>query len=288
MCDGKGIITKDNISMWDSEETTVLNLPDGFSAVDRRRDLIRKVTLEPDKEFLINLEFQQYRDKFMTLRMLVCLVMNLQNQMENKPKELLQVVPIVLFFGSHSWTKSLELMDLCKKVEEIQKYEVNFKPIIVDINKFDTNKIKNKEVRDAFRAIQLLNKWNGNKEVFEGLVLTKESALFVSAVTKTAKLEKIVEIYKDEEEIIMCEAVDRVLKREREKSEKIGEKRGRAEGMKQGKVETLIKLLTRKFKVLSEELIEAVKQSSIEKLEQLSEDIFDVQSETDVLHILNA
>ena len=214
--DGDEIIHQDLVFQRDSEETAVIENEHSIYDEKRRRDLIREVIVD-DTSILIGIENQQYKDKTMPVRDMEYAVLNYVNQMINEKHMFLPVFMIILFYGEYRWTKHYALSDIVTVPESLKEVFNDWKPILIDVKEFDYRLIADQEVRDCFQAIQRIHKWKGDNEIFKDLVLTKETALFVSVVTHCKELEKLVEEYKDKEEVNMCLAFDRVLAKERAK-----------------------------------------------------------------------
>ena len=111
------------------------------------------------------------------------------------------------------------------------------------------------------------------------MVLSRETALFVSVVTHCKELEELVEKYQEEEEINMCASFDQVLKRVSRESF--------IEGENNGKIEILISQIRKKLGTISEEIINKMNQANDSQLNELSLEIFDIQNEEDIIHILS-
>ena len=97
------------------------------------------------------------------------------------------------------------------------------------------------------------------------------------------------------DEINMCEAMDRLFQRFEdrgmEKGETIGFEKGERSGIEKGKREekqnTLKEQLKVKLGTLSRPLEKQLTNTSLEKLNELTLNIFNVTSEEDVLRIIN-
>ena len=93
------------------------------------------------------------------------------------------------------------------------------------------------------------------------------------------------------DEINMCEAMDRLFQRFEnqgmEKGETIGFEKGERSGIEKGKSDTLKDLLKVKLGTLSRPLEKQLTNTSLEKLNELTLNIFNVTSEEDVLRIIN-
>lgn len=324
--DGRDVIHEDNIFYWDTEETNIIVGNNFIISDERRRDLIRKVMVLNDA-VLIGIENQQYKDKMMPLRDMEYTFLNYKNQAINEKNKLKPVFMIVLFYGEYQWKKNSSLSEMVEMPVLLREQFNDWRPIIVDVKNYDYRKIKDKEVRECFQAIQRIHNWKGRNEIFKGLTLTKESALFVSVVTHCVKLQKLVEKYR-EEEVDMCLAFDRVLEAERAKTreedqlrfnkvlererEKIKEEdqlrfnkvlekekakireedqlrfnKVLEEKKVKYKVDVLIMQMKKKLGLISKEIIVMINQANDEQLEQLAVEIFDINSENDIIRILS-
>ena len=97
------------------------------------------------------------------------------------------------------------------------------------------------------------------------------------------------------DEINMCKAMDQLFQRMRnegevlgiEKGETIGFEKGERFGIEKGKLNTLKELLKVKLGTLSNSLEKQLTNTSLEKLNELTLNIFNINSEEDVLKIIN-
>ena len=89
----------------------------------------------------------------------------------------------------------------------------------------------------------------------------------------------------------MCEAMDRLFQRLRNEGEVLGLEKGELIGIEKGKREekqnTLKDLLKVKLGTLSRPLENQLTNTSLEKLNELTLNIFNVTNEEDVLRIIN-
>ena len=88
------------------------------------------------------------------------------------------------------------------------------------------------------------------------------------------------------DEMNMCEAMDRLFQRLRNEGEVLGLEKGRQEE-KQNSLLILQKLLKVKLGTLSSPLENQLTNTSLEKLNELTLNIFNVTNEEDVLKIIN-
>ena len=89
------------------------------------------------------------------------------------------------------------------------------------------------------------------------------------------------------DEMDMCEGMERMAEGFRNEGRIIGRSEGLMEGEKREKKTTLLSLLKVKLGNLSNQLEQAIQNSSIEKLNTLTLSIFDITNEDDVLKIIN-
>ena len=89
------------------------------------------------------------------------------------------------------------------------------------------------------------------------------------------------------DEIDMCEGMERMAEGFRNEGRIIGRSEGLMEGEKREKKTTLLSLLKVKLGNVSNQLEQAIQNSSIEKLNTLTLSIFDITNEDDVLKIIN-
>ena len=105
---------------------------------------------------------------------------------------------------------------------------------------------------------------------------------FIYAAIITGSLDLIRDL-PEGDEIDMCEGMERMAEGFRNE----GRKEGLMEGEKREKKMTLLSQLKVKLGNVSNQLEQAIQNSSIEKLNTLTVSIFDITSEEDVLKIIN-
>ena len=84
----------------------------------------------------------------------------------------------------------------------------------------------------------------------------------------------------------MCEAMDRLFQRLRNEGEVLGLEKGETIGIEKGKSDTLKEQLKVKLGTLSRPLENQLTNTSLEKLNELTLNIFNVTNEEDVLKII--
>ncbi len=184
-------------------------------------------------------------------------------QLKNKKlKRLVPQVMIVFYTGDKKWNTPLELNDYFDIPEELKAYINEWKFIFVDVKEIDTSKIKDEQTRYFIEAIQEMYKGN-----FEGLhrriKINRDNFIYAAIITGSLDL---IRDLPEGDEIDMCE------------ERKEGEKREN---------KTVLSLLKVKLGNVSNQLEQAIQNSSIEKLNTLTLSIFDITNEDDVLKIIN-
>lgn len=163
---------------------------------------------------------------------------------------------IVFYTGPKKWKGPLTLSDYLDIPEELKKYFNDWKIILVDVKEIDTSKIKDEQTRYFLEAIQEMYKGN-----FEGLhrriKMNKDNFIYAAIITGSLDL---IRDLPEGDEIDICE------KREKK---------------------TVLSLLKVKLGNVSNQLEQAIPNSSIEKLNTLTLSIFAITNEDDVLKIIN-
>jgi len=181
-----------------------------------------------------------------------------------------------LFFytGDKKWNTPLELNDYFDIPEELKEYVNDWKIKVVDVKEIDASKIKDEQTRYFIEAIQEMYKGN-----FEGLhrriKMNRDNFIYAAIITGSLDL---IRDLPEGDEIDMCEGMERMAEGFRNEGRKEGEKREK---------KTVLSLLKVKLGNVSNQLEQAIQNSSIEKLNTLTLSIFDITNEDDVLKIIN-
>ena len=205
-------------------------------------------------------------------------------QLKNKKlKRLVPQVMIVFYTGDKKWNAPLKLSDYLDIPEELKAYINEWKSIFVDVKEIDTSKIKDEQTRYFIEAIQEMYKGN-----FEGLhrriKMNRDNFIYAAIITGSLDL---IRDLPEGDEIDMCEGMERMAEGFRNEGRIIGRSEGLMEGEKREKKTTLLSLLKVKLGNVSNQLEQAIQNSSIEKLNTLTLSIFDITNEDDVLKIIN-
>ena len=130
---------------------------------------------------------------------------------------------------------------------------------------------------------------NGNYDDLRNNRKIETENFMMAAIFTRTKIKR--EDLPEGDEINMCEAMDRLFQRLRNEGEVLGLEKGETIGFEKGKREekqnTLKDLLKVKLGTLSRPLEKQLTNTSLEKLNELTLNIFNVTSEEDVLRIIN-
>ena len=262
-----------------------LIIDDTKSAEDkkRRRDIVVKTDVD-GVCCLFSIEHQSTIDKNMVIRCGNYEMLEYLKQLKNKKlKRLVPQVMIVFYTGDKKWNTPLELNDYFDIPEELKEYVNDWKIKVVDVKEIDTSKIKDEQTRYFIEAIQEMYKGN-----YEGLhrriKMNRDNFIYAAIITGSLDL---IRDLPEGDEIDMCEGMERMAEGFRNEGRIIGRSEGLMEGEKREKKTTLLSLLKVKLGNVSNQLEQAIQNSSIEKLNTLTLSIFDITNEDDVLKIIN-
>ena len=284
--DGKQVIHPERLVRYENDMSLIID--DTKSAEDkkRRRDIVVKADVN-SIYCLLSIEHQSTIDKKMVIRCGNYEMMEYLKQLKNKKiKGLVPQVMIVFYTGDKKWNAPLKLSDYLDIPEELKAYINEWKFIFVDVKEIDTSKIKDEQTRYFIEAIQEMYKGN-----FEGLhrriKMNRDNFIYAAIITGSIDL---IRDLPEGDEIDMCEGMERMAEgfrsEGREQGILVGRKEGLMEGEKREK-KTILSLLKVKLGNVSNQLEQAIQNSSIEKLNTLTLAIFDITSEEDVLKIIN-
>ena len=178
-----------------------------------------------------------------------------------------------MFFytGDKKWNAPLKLSDYLDIPEELKAYINEWKFIFVDVKEIDTSKIKDEQTRYFIEAIQETYKGN-----FEGLhrriKMNRDNFIYAAIITGSLDL---IRDLPEGDEIDMCEGMERMAEGFRN------------EGRSEEKRSTLKEQLEIKLGTISNNLELQLTNATLEKLNILTRNIFNITNEEDVLKIIN-
>ncbi len=157
----------------------------------------------------------------------------------------------------------------------MQGYLNDWKFEVVSLKEIDTSKISDQDMKDCIEISKRM--YEGNyEELTQNRMIKREMILIAGAFTHTDIKE---EDLPEGDEINMCKAMDQLFQK--------FEKQGIEKGKYEEKQNTLKEQLKVKFGNLSGNLEEKLTNTSLEKLNEFTLNIFNVTSEEDVLKIIN-
>ena len=212
---------------------------------------------------IIGVEHQSTFDKNMIFRILNYDATTYINQVESK-KEVYPVGSFVFYTGDEEW----KLLETLKSIPSEMEPNINdWRLPVVDLKTMDARKLTNRRLRDVVEISQsmFVGSYDGLRE---NRKIETESFMMAATFTCTnIRREDLPE----GDEINMCKAMDQLFQRMRD----------------EGKLNTLKELLKVKLGTLSRPLEKQLTNASLEKLNVLTLNIFNVRNEEDVLRIIN-
>ena len=281
---GKQLINALNLIHFENDSAVIINDTKRAEDKKRRRDIIVRGDIH-GVYCLFGIEHQSTIDKEMVIRCGMYEMVEYLKQIKKGEKVIPQVM-IVFYTGDKKWNAPLKLSDYFDIPEELKEYVNDWKIKVVDVKEIDTSKIKDEQTRYFIEAIQEMYKGN-----FEGLhrriKMNRDNFIYAAIITGSLDL---IRDLPEGDEIDMCEGMERMAEGFRNEGRIIGRSEGRKEGLMEGEKrekKTILSLLKVKLGNVSNQLEQAIQNSSIEKLNTLTLSIFDITSEEDVLKIIN-
>ncbi len=250
----------------------------------RRRDIVVKTDVN-GIYCLFGIEHQSTIDVEMVIRCGIYEMLEYLKQLKNK--RLVPQVMIVFYTGDKKWNAPVKLSDYLDVPKELKAYVNEWIFIFIDVKEIDTSKIKDAQTRYFIEAIQNMYKGNYDK-LHRRIKMNRNNFIYAAIITGSLDLIKDLP---EGDEIDMCEGMERMAEGFRSEGRKQGILVGRNEGRKEGKLEekrsTLKEQLIIKLGAVSSRLEEQLTNASLEKLNVLTRNIFDITSEEDVLRIIH-
>ena len=287
LLEGELFIRPDMVETMDSDSSSLVELEEGrFHTAKRLRDKLHCIRIKKGERFIIGTEFQSTVDYRMILRMLYYICDTLSRE-EKLRSTIPNIVSLVVYTKEGRWNAKTSLKEFSERIEDERLNELffDFSYQICDIKELDTEKLRNKEVRDAIEGIQLV--YAGTEGILkERREISKASLLVI--VAATGRMELYDEIIKKEgERFIMCEAFERWMKENKEIGRIEGKLEGKIEGIEEGERNYCIKMLKKKLGVISEETQLGIMNSKPLQFEQLSDNLFSISDEGEIKSYLN-
>ena len=239
---------------------------DDPTEIKRYRDVVRKAGSHGDY-VIIGVEHQSTFDKNMIFRILNYDATTYINQVESK-KEVYPVGSFVFYTGDEEW----KLPETLKSIPSEMEPNINdWRLPVVDLKTMDARKLMNRRLRNVVEISQsmFVGSYDGLRE---NRKIETESFMMAATFTCTnIRREDLLE----GNEINMCKAMDQLFQRFEN------------QGIEKGKSDTLKEQLKVKLGTLSNPLEERLTTTSLEKLNELTLNIFNIKSEEGVLNLMN-
>ena len=193
----------------------------------------------------------------------------------------------MFYTGDKEWKSPETLKETLKNIPpEMEPYINDWRLPVVELKTMDARKLTNQRLKEIVEISQSM--FAGN---YDGLRNNRkiETENFMMAATFTrTKIKR--EDLPEGDEINMCKAMDQLFQRMRDEGEVLGLEKGELIGLEKGKLNTLRFTLKEQLKVklgtLSSPLEERLTETSLEKLNELTLNIFNINNEEDVLRII--
>ena len=238
----------------------------------RYRDIVRKASINGDY-MIIGVEHQSTLNKNMIIRILNYDAQLYINQVESG-KEVRPVGSFVFYTGDKEWTYPKSLKESLKIPPEMEKYINDWKLPVLELKKMDPQILKSKRLKEVVEISQSMLEGDYEK-LRTNRMISVENYKIAAILTHTDIKE---EDLPEGDEINMCKAMDQLFQR--------FENQGIEKGETIGIEKNLKELLKVKLGTLSNPLEERLTTTSLEKLNELTLNIFNINSEEDVLKII--
>lgn len=263
---GRQVIKPEELVSRENDLSTLTGNIEKPTEIKRYRDVVRKASIHGDY-VIIGVEHQSTFDKNMIFRILNYDATTYINQVESK-KEVYPVGSFVFYTGDEEW----KLPETLKSIpSEMEPYINDWRLPVIDLKTMDARKLTNRRLKDVVEISQSM--FAGSYEgLRENRKIETESFMMAATFTRTnIRREDLPE----GDEINMCKAMDQLFQRFEN------------QGIEKGKLNTLKELLKVKLGTLSSPLEKQLTNTSLEKLNVLTLNIFNINSEEDVLKIIN-
>ena len=215
---------------------------------------------------IIGVEHQSSLGKNMIIRILNYDAQLYINQVE-RGKEVYPVGTFVFYTRDKEWTYPKSLKESLKIPPEMKDYINDWKLPVLELQNMDPQILKSKRLKEVVEISQSMLKGDYEKLRTNRMISVenyKMAAIFTHTDIKEEDLP-------EGDEINMCKAMDQLFQRMRD----------------EGKLNTLKEQLKVKLGTLSNPLEERLTNTSLEKLNVVTLNIFNINSEEDVLKIIN-
>ena len=270
---GKQIIKPEELVSRENDVSTLMGKELLPMETKRYRDIVRKASINGDY-MIIGVEHQSTLDKNMIIRILNYDAQLYINQVESG-KEVRPVGSFVFYTGDKEWTYPKSLKESLKVPPEMEEYINDWKLPVLELKKMDPQILKSRRLKEVVEISQSMLEGDYEK-LRTNRMISVENYKMASILTHTDIKE---EDLPEGDEINMCKAMDQLFQR----FENQGIEKGEAIGIEK----TLKEQLKVKLGTISSPLEEKLTTTSLEKLNVLTLNIFNINSEEDVLKIIH-
>ena len=283
---GRQVIQPEELVSRENDLSTLIGKVDKPTEIKRYRDVVRKASIHGEY-VIIGVEHQSTFDEKMIFRILNYDATIYINQVESK-QEVYPVGSFVFYTGDKEWKSPETLKETLKNIpSEMEPYINDWRLPVVELKTMDARKLTNQRLKEVVEISQSMFAGNYD-ELSDNRKIETENFMMAATFTRT-KIKR--EDLPEGDEINMCEAMDRLFQKLRNEGEVLGLEKGETIGFEKGKREekqnTLKDLLKVKLGTLSSPLEKQLTNTSLEKLNELTLNIFNVTNEEDVLKIIN-
>ena len=255
---------------------------DDPTEIKRYRDVVRKAGIHGDY-VIIGIEHQSTFDEKMIFRILNYDATIYINQVESK-QEVYPVGSFVFYTGDKEWKSPETLKETLKNIPpDMEPYINDWRLPVVELKTMDARKLTNQRLKEVVEISQSMFAGNYD-DLRNDRKIETENFMMAATFTRT-KIKR--EDLPEGDEINMCEAMDRLFQKFENQGMEKGELIGIEKGKREEKQNTLKEQLKVKLGTLSSPLEKQLTNTSLEKLNELTLNIFNVTSEEDVLRIIN-
>ena len=283
---GRQVIQPEELVSRENDLSTLIGKVDKPTEIKRYRDVVRKASIHGDY-VIIGVGHQSTFDEKMIFRILNYDATIYINQVESK-QEIYPVGSFVFYTGDKEWKSPETLKETLKNIPpEMEPYINDWRLPVVGLKTMNARKLTNQRLKEVVEISQSMFAGNYD-DLRNNRKIEIENFMMAATFTRT-KIKR--EDLPEGDEINMCEAMDRLFQRLRNEGEVLGLEKGETIGFEKGKREekqnTLKDLLKVKLGTLSRPLEKQLTNTSLEKLNELTLNIFNVTNEEDVLRIIN-
>ena len=283
---GRQVIQPEELVSRENDLSTLIGKVDKPTEIKRYRDVVRKASIHGEY-VIIGVEHQSTFDEKMIFRILNYDATIYINQVESK-QEVYPVGSFVFYTGDKEWKSPETLKETLKNIPpEMEPYINDWRLPVVELKTIDPRKLANQRLRDVVEISQSM--FAGNYDDLRNNRKIETENFMMAATFTHTNIRR--EDLPEGDEINMCEAMDRLFQRLRNEGEVLGLEKGETIGIEKGKRDekqnTLKDLLKVKLGTLSSPLENQLTNTSLEKLNELTLNIFNVTNEEDVLKIIN-